>query len=245
MNLEAVFPIVTASLLGSLHCAAMCGGLVGALAGSRPGEAGKTRLCFHLGRGGVYVALGAVAGALGSAIDLAGVELGLGRFAGVLAGALVVLVGLRGLLAAEGVRVPAWLGSLGIESWLGRRVAHGRGAVHRALWLGAAAALLPCGWLYAFVLAAGGTGSVLSGGLVMAAFWLGTVPALVGVGVLARHLTKPLVRHAPTLTAALLVCLGLGTIFFRINIPAAAFASVRASWDAGHTTLPEGAPPCH
>jgi len=44
--------------------------------------------------------------------------------------------------------------------------------------LGFFTALLPCGWLYSFVLIAAATKSVWLGGMTMFIFWLGTVPAL-------------------------------------------------------------------
>jgi hypothetical protein len=45
---------------------------------------------------------------------------------------------------------------------------------------------LPCGLLYGALVAAASAGSALAGALAMAAFALGTVPALVGVGLLGR-----------------------------------------------------------
>ena len=45
---------------------------------------------------------------------------------------------------------------------------------------------LPCGLLYGALVAAAAAGSALAGALAMAAFALGTVPALVGVGLLGR-----------------------------------------------------------
>jgi sulfite exporter TauE/SafE len=49
----------------------------------------------------------------------------------------------------------------------------------------------------------------------MFAFWAGTVPALVAVGVGAQLVSAPLRKHVPTLTAVLLVGLGLYAILGR------------------------------
>jgi hypothetical protein len=98
--------------------------------------------------------------------------------------------------------------------------------------------------LYAFAISAAGTGSPWFGALVMAAFWLGTVPALFGVGVLAGRLLSPLKRHAPLLSAALLVTVGLSAIFQRSNIPVEAFNQVRGALAGDNTTAPK-APACH
>jgi sulfite exporter TauE/SafE len=50
--------------------------------------------------------------------------------------------------------------------------------------LGLVLGFLPCGFLYAALIAAAATGGALAGGLAMAGFALGTMPALVVVGVL-------------------------------------------------------------
>jgi sulfite exporter TauE/SafE len=85
----------------------------------------------------------------------------------------------------------------------------------RALVIGMLTGLLPCGWLWAFVITAGGTGSPVSGALVMFAFWLGTVPAMVGVlGLLGPALGR-LRARMPLVTAGVLIALGLGTLALR------------------------------
>ena len=45
---------------------------------------------------------------------------------------------------------------------------------------------LPCGLLYAALAAAAATGSALAGAIVMLAFCLGTIPALIGVALMGR-----------------------------------------------------------
>lgn len=47
-----------------------------------------------------------------------------------------------------------------------------------AFMLGVLTFLLPCGWLYTFVLAAAATGSKMVGVLVMVLFWVSTLPSL-------------------------------------------------------------------
>jgi sulfite exporter TauE/SafE len=79
----------------------------------------------------------------------------------------------------------------------------------RALVTGLATTLLPCGWLYVFVATAGGTGKVSDGIMVMTIFWLGTVPALVAVGIGAQRVFGPLRRRLPALGAAAVVLMGV------------------------------------
>jgi hypothetical protein len=87
----------------------------------------------------------------------------------------------------------------------------------RSVLIGLATGLLPCGWLYAFVLAAVGTGSMLHGVGVLFAFWLGTLPALLGIGSLAQLLSQRFRRLLPALSACLLLSIGLGSLFTRYN----------------------------
>jgi sulfite exporter TauE/SafE len=177
-----------------------------------------------------YAALGASAGALGSAVNLAGTHAGVVDSAGLVAGVLVLGAGLRGLLVARGVNVPVLGTATGIQSWIRRRlVGSTREPLLRAGVVGVSTALLPCGWLYAFVFAAAGTGTPLGGGAVLFAFWLGTLPALLGVGAAVRRLDAALGRHAALFSAVVLVALGLGTIMHRVNIPAAALSQLDAA----------------
>ena len=85
----------------------------------------------------------------------------------------------------------------------------------RAAILGLASALLPCGWLYAFVVTAGGTGSALAGAVVMAVFWAGTLPVMLAFGEVVSRLSGPLRRHVPATCALVLMILGLWTVALR------------------------------
>jgi hypothetical protein len=104
--------------------------------------------------------------------------------------------------------------------------------VARATMLGLLTTLLPCGWLYAFVAAAAATGSGPRGAVVMAAFWLGTLPVMAAVGMAAQRGLGPFRHRLPALTAAVLVVLGLLTITGRIA-PTAPEAAAGAS-HGGH-----------
>ena len=80
-----------------------------------------------------------------------------------------------------------------------------RPPVWRAAAIGLASALLPCGWLYAFVVLAAGTGSASGGAALMLAFWLGTVPALLGLGLSVGRLSATLRARLPRISAALVL----------------------------------------
>jgi len=239
MPLVALVPILVASLLGSLHCVGMCGGLVALYAGEGSGRRFTPHLAYHGARLVGYTTLGIVAGALGSALDLAGTAVGVGRVAAVVAGAGMALWGVvileqrlrrapRGerLVSLKGSAAPSPVGRL--SAWLLRGLA-GRGAPVRGALLGALSALLPCGWLYAFVLGAAATASPWHGALVMIAFWSGTVPLLLGFGLGLQGILRPLRRHLPTVTACGLIVAGGLTIFSRGTVPGEAFTGLRAA----------------
>ncbi len=213
--------VVVASLIGSLHCVGMCGGLVGLYA-TAEGGAGASRwtshAAYHLSRLGSYSLLGAIAGGLGSALDRFGSPIGFGDLGLVLASLTLLFWGLPSLLAPRGaalIRIGRGTPrrSQRVQRLQGFFVAlaeraQRRPPIWRATALGLSSALLPCGWLYAFVLLAAATGSWIAGAGLLAAFWSGTVPALLGLGVGLRRLSEPLRARLPRLSAALvlLVC---------------------------------------
>jgi uncharacterized protein len=222
--------VLVASLVGSIHCAAMCGGFVCVYAGvSTP--RGLATLPAHLAYNGgrllSYVALGVVAGTIGARVDDLGRFAGLGRGAAVLAGTLMVVWALGIIAAAIGVRVPGTLAPDWAKRRLGAALAamRHRPPVARAAVTGLLTTLLPCGWLYTFVVTAGGTASALNGAGVMVAFWLGTVPVLLALGSGAQRLLGPVARRLPLASAALVLVLGLLSIAGRVHPPAMHMAS--------------------
>lgn len=221
MSAELV-AVAVASTLGSLHCAGMCGGFVAFYSGGSSDEAaGKLPLAPHLAYNGgrlvTYVALGVLAGVIGNVADIAGRAAGLGRIAAVVAGSVMLIWGLVLLVGASrpGSKLTGRL-----SKWVAPRLARlrGRPPTTRALLLGLASTLLPCGWLYAFAVTAAGTGSPLWGGLVMAAFWLGTVPVMLGLGLGAQRLAGRLRKHVPLIGALGLIAIGVFTLVDRADI---------------------------
>ncbi|MEN0020671.1 MAG: sulfite exporter TauE/SafE family protein, partial [Planctomycetota bacterium] len=165
-----IFAVLAASLLGSLHCAGMCGGLVLFAVGSDGTFKRRARLhvAYHGGRGLAYIALGIFAGLLGATADLA-ITSGDGiRTSAIVAGLGMITLGLITLAPSIGLRgvrarLPAPIRALidGIHGWAFRLPPTARAAS-----VGILTPMLPCGWLYAFVIVAAGTGSMIFGGVV-------------------------------------------------------------------------------
>ncbi|HEX2830545.1 MAG TPA: sulfite exporter TauE/SafE family protein [Burkholderiales bacterium] len=218
----------SAGLLGGVHCAAMCGGVMTACAPS-PKERARGRwrlvLAYNIGRIASYGVAGALVGALGQgALAL--------RAGPQIQHALLVVAGASMLMLA------AYMAGVGgfvrrLESaggFLWRRLApHTRwflpaNTVPRALGLGALWGWLPCGMVYGVLLTAVATGSAAEGALVMLAFGAGTLPNLLAIsaaaGTLKTATRKPAVRKGVALALA-----ALGVFAIAGVIHPAAFAA--------------------
>ena len=225
-ELAILSAVLAASLVGSPHCAGMCGGLMlfalGADKDQPKGRRVRLQLAYHGGRLGSYLALGAVAGAIGAAIDFCGRFAGVQRAAAIVAGAMMITFGLALLARAAGLRTGRLRLPKLITAVLERahRLAFTLRPTSRALAIGLLTALLPCGWLYAFAFTAAGTASPLMGAAVLGTFWVGTVPlmALLGAGI--QLLTRPLHAHLPLITGLAVTAVGVYTALGRLEAPA-------------------------
>jgi hypothetical protein len=227
--------VLVASLVGSLHCAGMCGPLVAFAVGDTGSRTWSARAALHVayhgGRLVTYALAGAICGSIGAAMDLGAARIGMYRAAELLAGVLMLAAGIAAVLRASGVRLPL-LPLPGLLRGLivaGQRAAFALRPLPRALTMGLLTALLPCGWLYLFALAAASAGNPLRGTLVMAAFWLGTLPILVSLGIGVQTLTGTLGRRIPLVTAVLIVLLGVFTLVRRTSATVEALRPVDAA----------------
>jgi sulfite exporter TauE/SafE len=218
-----LLPVLVASVGGSLHCAAMCGPTMALVSRFAAGErAGlSTHAAYHFGRLTTYLALGAFGGLVGGTLDLAGDAAGLGRVSALVAGLLLVVWGASALVPRASLvslrrKAPQRLGSLlgRALAWLARFP-----PLPRALLLGLSTTLVPCGWLYAFVAAAAGTGSPVSALGVMFAFWLGTLPALAAAGLGLNGLLSRFGGRARTASAVLIAASGVVLLALRVDVP--------------------------
>lgn len=206
--------VLLASLLGSIHCGAMCG----AFACLANGNA-RRGAWYHGGRLAAYLLLGVAAGTVGAGLDKAGLIANVQRTAALLTSVALVAWGLVQLRQAMRARTfagaSAWGGTLG--ALIERTAAWDPRA--RATAIGLTTALLPCGWLWAFIATAMGTGTPLRAVAVMAVFWVGTVPMLLAVAAGARRF-GPLARvRWPLASASLVVMLGLGELASHLLMP--------------------------
>ncbi len=259
--------IFAVGLLTSLHCIAMCGGIVltqglkkresgdevpGASCGTSSAvPTGVTSrllpsLLYNGGRVISYTVIGGVVGGLGSLFSLSTALKGVMP---VIAGAFMLFLGVRMLgifpwLSRIKVRLP------GIGGTRMRSAAAGRGPFVVGLLNG----LMPCGPLQTMQVYALGTGSFLAGALSMFLFSLGTVPLLLGFGALSSLLSAKFNRRMLKASGVLVVFLGVvmftrGVSLFGVALPSLtpgtpasiAVATVEGDYQAVRTTVESGA----
>ncbi|QJQ96797.1 MULTISPECIES: sulfite exporter TauE/SafE family protein [Halomonadaceae] len=211
-------------LLGGAHCIGMCGGIMSALTFAvppsmrHPARLTGLLLGYNLGRIGSYMLAGALVAGLGTL---------LGGLAGEIRLALQVLAAVMLIMMALYI-ANWWKGLLRVEA-LGRRLWRhveplGRKLmpvvrVPQAMALGAVWGWLPCGLVYSMLAWSLAMADPLRGALLMAAFGLGTLPALVATGLAARTLGN-LIRHPATraIAATLIIAFALWQLWHLLPI---------------------------
>lgn len=184
--------------LGSLHCVGMCGGISGALgtalkteSSQRPWRETSRRLAYQFmyssGRLFSYSIAGALAGTLGTAVT-AYVPHG-PLYLRMLAGLMMILLGFY---------ISGWwlgltkLEQLGNQLW--QKIAPFTRKLipvdtyPKALLLGVLWGWLPCGLVYSALTWSIGAGNPVDGALLMLYFGIGTLPAMIAVGLFANIL---------------------------------------------------------
>ena len=215
--------IFLASLTGSLHCLGMCGPFLAIAVGVRsPGDQARKHLiiAYHCGRLLSYMLLGAIAGVVGSAIDLGVQLIGIQHVSSLLAGVIIVIFGIASLLRIYGIATPLFVVPNRFQR-LSLKAHHATFKLPqnlRPLVVGVLTTLLPCGWLYVFVITAAGTGDPLLGILTMGVFWVGTLPALTTIGIGMQKLTGTMAPRLAFITCIAIIAVGLYTVSTRLPV---------------------------
>jgi uncharacterized protein len=164
--------------------------------------------------------LGLIAGVIGIGLQNTGALVGIQRAAARLAGGTMLIVGLVSLLHLLGGQQHRVLLPKRLQTWMhqGHLWARKQPPMKRAAVVGVLTSLLPCGWLYAFLLAAAATASAWQGALVMATFALGAVPALAVVSLGTDTIFKRFGKAIPILSAVLVTAIGAYTLTRRASL---------------------------
>jgi sulfite exporter TauE/SafE len=186
--------LATGFTVGFGHCIGMCGPIVVSLSLNLKGRGVLlTHLLYNAGRVTTYAVLGGLAGILGSFTILTSSILFLQKGVLILAGVLVLLMGLAmgGWIRFGRIFGDGDSSSSVFSKWFYRLSAARSPVVY--LPLGLLLGLLPCGPVYTALIASARAGMAansalqgfLSGMGLMVAFGIGTIPALFLVGKLA------------------------------------------------------------
>lgn len=207
--MNVLFEIWLAFLTGFFssfgHCVGMCGPLVSAftLAGSSQtvSPAGawwrlKPQLCYHAGRILTYTFLGMLAGGSSSLIGVLG--------SGSVSRGVMEIVGGSLMLMAGFWTLPVWPPFL--TRWFLRL------QIKNHFITGILLGFLPCGLVYAMLAKALAVSQPVTSSGVMLAFGLGTVPALLIVGIMAQWVTARLRKQVSWLAFFLMVAWAVFTI---------------------------------
>lgn len=227
MNDYSLVGAFLVGIMGAGHCIGMCGGLVGALSANIPQKNGSNTLVdqlgylfsYNSGRIISYAAAGALVGLSTNALGLLfNVDLYL-LVLRIFAGIMMIITGLyiaqiwSGVVQIERLGKGLWK----LVSPLANRFIPIKSKPH-AFIAGGLWGWLPCGLVYSMLTWAVAAGNALDGALIMAAFGLGTLPALLSAGVAASTFSRWVQKGAvKKVSGMLLIAFGLQTIYVAIG----------------------------
>jgi len=194
-------------LVGSAHCAGMCGPI--ALALPLKSDNWFTRvgggLVYNAGRIVTYMILGAVFGMLGKGIHMAGFQL----LASIVIGSLMIVMVLLPLLFKKMNSLNNVFEAYSARLLSGFRTMFSSGKTSSLLGIGLLNGILPCGLVYVAVAGAINTGDVVSSMLYMALFGAGTIPVMLAVSMAGTMISLKLRIFVNKLSPYVIVMLGI------------------------------------
>lgn len=210
-------------LFSAAHCFGMCGSITGALTlglpmeiRNQPGRLARFVLVYNLGRILSYTLAGALLGMIGSGFAESNWLQGGHEIARIFSSLAIILAG---FYITGWIPQLQWLERIGEPIWrylepIGRRLLPVKTMI-RALMFGIIWGWIPCGLVYYVLLLTLSTGDPITGALCMLSFGLGTLPAMMGIALVAGLFTK-VTRNttARTVVGLLLVAAGIAWLLF-------------------------------
>ena len=206
-NIETSASLGTLFVIGlftSVHCIAMCGGInltQSTMAAKSGASVTGTNVAYNVGRVVSYTAVGGIVGGIGSVFS----------FGGKLRGVIVVTVGVVMIamaLSMLGVFRPLRKLPLHLPRGLYEKLA-GSSSGKSSFVIGLLNGFMPCGPLQSMQIYALSTGSVMKGALSMLLFSLGTMPLMLGFGVISGRVNKRKAGYMLTVSALLIFLMGI------------------------------------
>jgi uncharacterized protein len=179
--IELVLSAVVLGLVSSFHCVGMCGPLALALPVSNLSRSKQVLsvIFYNSGRVITYAMLGLLFGIAGRKLYLAGLQ----QWFSILAGSIMLILAIQYFIRKRQIQ-PSWMnGFHQVVQKLMQTCLQSK-QIGMYVFLGMANGLLPCGMVYLAIAGALSTTEVYQSVLFMAIFGLGTLPAMLLLGIL-------------------------------------------------------------
>ena len=194
-------------LMGSFHCAGMCGPIAIALPlhGNTVPQKIFGGTLYNVGRTITYGIMGAIFGLLGQGIQMIGFQ----QKVSVLMGAIMIISVLFPALFKNQYRMDkSWFSLVGkLKKSIGKLFAIR--SFSSLFFIGMLNGLLPCGLVYMAIAGAIGTGGVAEGSLYMVLFGLGTIPMLLAISMVGNVMSHAVRNKINKLIPVLVVVVGI------------------------------------
>ena len=183
-------------LLGSLHCAAMCGPFMLGLAASEYSL--FSLLVHHIGRWVGYIILATFFYFIASPLQVFELQ----QYVGLLSGILLLVYGLKNYIP------PLHKLFIKITFFISERMIKNKSGRTGNVVLGILHGLLPCGLSFGAAILSLNAGSLVGSGLYMLVFGLGTLPILLAISYLPQRGLQQSFRKYNAYTPKILVVVG-------------------------------------
>jgi uncharacterized protein len=202
-----LFTALTIGLIGSLHCAGMCGPIAIAIPLAKENWLKKISggLLYNFGRILTYGFLGALFGLLGRGIKLAGIQ----QWVSIIIGIIMILLVLFPFILREKFKIDSLFNGYSRRLTDGFRKLFKNESFISLFFIGLLNGLLPCGLVYVAIAGAINTNDVLMGITFMMLFGLGTTPMLLGISLMGSMISIGLKRRFSKVIPAFIVTLGI------------------------------------
>jgi sulfite exporter TauE/SafE len=202
-----LFSALVLGLMGSFHCAGMCGPIAIALPlhGNTIPQKIYGGLLYNIGRTLTYGVMGALFGLLGQGVEMIGFQ----QKISVIMGALMIISVLFPSIFKNQYKLDkSWFKFVGkLKTTIGSMFSIR--SFSSLFLIGLLNGLLPCGLVYMAIAGAIGTGEVVLGSLYMIAFGLGTIPMLLSISLAGNILSATVRTKINKLIPVLVVIVGI------------------------------------
>jgi uncharacterized protein len=194
-------------LLGSFHCAGMCGPIALALPLNRGNWVNRISgaVLYNSGRIVTYVILGALFGMLGKGIQLAGFQL----WASIVIGVVMIVMVLFPMIFGSRISLNQLFGGYTHKLFSRFHALFQAGSATSFFGIGLLNGILPCGLVYVGVAGAINTGDITNAMLYMALFGLGTAPVMLTISLIGNFLSIAVRNRINRITPYVVILLGV------------------------------------